>query len=162
MRSSIRPLDGAPRGAEAGFTLVEALVAILVLVIGIMGIANLFAIAASSNAVANQGTAATTSAMQTLERLRATSYPDLVAPMAGAAAAGDLDTASCANGTFSRCDAIPGVGFLSTHWQLRRVTPDLVHITVRAEGTGALSRGRSRAEFTTFRSCTAGGAYGCP
>jgi hypothetical protein len=45
--------------------------------------------------------------------------------------------------------------------------PRLLHIRVRSEGTGALAGARSRAEFTTFRSCTnsdpaTGGCPGAP
>ena len=46
------------RGREAGFTLVEALVAVIVLVFGLMAVTNLMLVAASgSNTVADQGTA---------------------------------------------------------------------------------------------------------
>ena len=53
-------------------------------------------------------------------------------------------------------DDIPGVGQIVTRWQISTVagTGRMVFIQVRSEGTGALSRRRSRAEFTTFRSCT--------
>ena len=49
--------DNTERGAEAGFTLVEALVAVVVLVFGLMAVTNLLLVAASSNSVANQSTA---------------------------------------------------------------------------------------------------------
>jgi hypothetical protein len=67
------------RHGEAGFTLVEALVAILVLVVGLMGIANLFALAASSNSVANHGTAAVAEATETMERLKTIPFMQLLA-----------------------------------------------------------------------------------
>ena len=51
--------------SEAGFTLVEALCAIVILAFGLMAIANLMVVAATSNTVANQSTAATTLATQT-------------------------------------------------------------------------------------------------
>ena len=40
-------------------------------------------------------------------------------------------------------------------------TVRLVQITVRSEGTGALSLGRSRATFTTFRTCTSSAPGSC-
>ena len=59
---------------EAGFTLVEALVAIIVLVFGLMAVTNLMVVAASSNSVANQSTAAVTSATRVLDLIKATSF----------------------------------------------------------------------------------------
>lgn len=50
-------------GGEAGFTLVEALLAVVVLIFGLMAVTNLMLVAASSNSVANQGTPAVTSAI---------------------------------------------------------------------------------------------------
>ncbi len=66
-----------PRGTEAGFTLVEALVAIVVLVFGLMAVTNLLLVAASSNTVANQGTAAVTTATQVLDFLKNTTFNTL-------------------------------------------------------------------------------------
>ena len=59
--------DNVARRGESGFTLVEALVAIVVLVFGLMAVTNLMLVAASSNSVANQGTAAVASATRIVE-----------------------------------------------------------------------------------------------
>jgi type II secretory pathway pseudopilin PulG len=143
------------RPSEDGFTLVEALTAIVVLVFGLMAITNLMLVAASSNAVANQSTAATNSASRVLDMIKSTDYTAL-------SAGGDLDAAvdssapTCAAATPNsyRCrDDIPGVGRIITRWVVTG-TGSLRHIRIRSEGTGPLSAGRSRAEFTTFRSCT--------
>ena len=45
---------------EAGFTLIEALVAIVILAFGLMAVTNLLVVAAASNTVGNHSTAATT------------------------------------------------------------------------------------------------------
>jgi len=155
------------RDAEAGFTLVEALTAIVVLVFGLMAVTNLMLVAASSNSVANQGTAATTSASRILDMLKATRHSDL-------ALGGDVDAAFSAAvapcegalpGDFVCRDDIPGVGRIFTRWAITSVNvwdPDpasgnakeLLYIRVRSEGMGAMAGARSRAEFTTFRSCT--------
>ena len=60
-------------------------------------------------------------------------------------------------------DSIPGVGSIHAHWWLERDATDarLYFVRVRAEGLGALAGARSRAEFTTFRSCT-NLSGGCP
>jgi Tfp pilus assembly protein PilV len=158
MKPSTHEPDG--RRSEAGFTLVEALVAIVVLVFGLMAVTNLMLVAASSNTVANQGTAAVTSATRVMDMLKATTYDTLDNTAGGtdfSAADGGKD---CADTTLVvtdwHCtDTVPGVGAVHTHWYVTATAdPRLLHVRVRSEGTGALSGARSRAEFTTFRACT--------
>jgi type II secretory pathway pseudopilin PulG len=152
-----------PRGGEAGFTLVEALIAIIVLVFGLIGVTNLFVVAKTTTSLANQSSAATTAASETLERLRAMTFTDLMAQAGG----GLSDTASCTNPpatTFWRCDTIPGVGQIYTQWQIVQAPGDvdMYVITVRSEGSG-IARRRSRSEFTLLRSCTGPKVVGgCP
>ena len=146
------------RGAEAGFTLVEALVAIVVLIFGLMAVTNLLVVAASSNSVANQSTAATTTASGVLDMLKATSYEALVpgGVLALEAVPGGGPTCDLAAPADFHCDLeVQGGGRVHTHWVVTPAAdPRLTYIQVRSEGTGALSGPRSRAEFTTFRSCT--------
>jgi type II secretory pathway pseudopilin PulG len=149
------------RGAEAGFTLVEALIAIVILVFGLIAVTNLMLVAASSNSVANQGTAATVSASDRMEKLRDMSFATLSAAGGGLLTAnvgptGPCQTAPLPPATFNCTEDIPGVGIIQTRWAITPVpgTTRLVMIQVRSEGTGVLARARSRAEFQTFRSCT--------
>lgn len=165
MNATIR--EGKARGAEAGFTLVEALVAVVVLVFGLMAVTNLMLVAASSNSVANQGTAAVNSASRAMDLLKATTFTDMLA-------GGGIDPFDASDGGLEctdptlafddwHCnDTVPGVGVVHTHWYVT-TTADarLLHVRVRSEGTGALSGARSRAEFTTFRACT-NAENGCP
>lgn len=141
------------RSSEAGFTLVEALVAIVILVFGLIAVTNLMLVAASSNSVANQSTAAATIAAQRLEQLKAQPFTSLTP---GGDVASDVTN-------FNQDDDVPGVGRIHTRWAVVAIAADaqVYFIQVRSEGTGALSVGRSRAEFTTFRSCT-NVALGCP
>jgi prepilin-type N-terminal cleavage/methylation domain-containing protein len=144
----------APRhDPQAGFTLVEVLTAVVILVFGLIAVTNLFIIAGSSNSVANASTAATGIASQVLEDLKATTYEDL-------APGGSLDANDAG---YSREDDVPGVGQIRTRWVITAVggDPTILRIQVQAEGTGALTGARSRADFTTFRSCTDIEA-GCP
>jgi type II secretory pathway pseudopilin PulG len=155
-------------GGEAGFTLVETLVAIVVLVFGLMAVTNLLLVAASSNTVANQGTAAVNSATRVMELIRSTSFSNL--PAGAPADWADVATKTCTDPALNlnewQCyDDVPGVGRISTHWAITATTDlRLLHIRVRSEGLGALAAGRSRAEFTTFRSCTNAdpATGGCP
>jgi Tfp pilus assembly protein PilV len=139
------------RDTQAGFTLMEALIAMMILTFGLIAITNLMVVAASSNSVANQATAAATVASQQLERLKAQSFNTL-------AAGGDVATDV---NLYNQDDDLPGVGRIHTRWQITGTgDPAVLFIRVRSEGTGLLSVGRSRAEFTTFRTCTSGGL--CP
>lgn len=160
------------RGAEAGFTLVEALVAIVVLVFGLMAVTNLMLVAASSNSVANQGTAAVASAIRAMDMIKATTFGGLseggsTFSTTDAATAKDCSDPSLVVGDWHCSDDVPGVGSIHTHWWISAAVPAdprLLHVRVRSEGTGALSAARSRAEFTTFRACTNSdpATGGCP
>jgi Tfp pilus assembly protein PilV len=158
MRSTIRKTEA--RRAEAGFTLVEALVAIVVLTFGLMAVTNLMLVAASSNSVANQGTAAVTSATRAMDMLKANTYDVLDDSPGGTTFASDHAAKACDAVdlvvTDWHCtDTVPGVGTVHTHWYVTAAAdPRLLHLRVRSEGTGALSGARSRAEFTSFRACT--------
>src|SRR5258708_38977657 len=79
-RGTTMPTCDAPaeRRGEAGFTLVEVLTAIVILIFGLMAVTNLLLIAASSNTVANQSTAAATSASRIMDSLRDTSFQNLL------------------------------------------------------------------------------------
>ncbi len=167
MKTPIR--ESQPATDEAGFTLVEALVAMVVLTFGLMAVTNLMLVAASSNTVANQGTAAVTSATRIMDLIKSTSYANLVPGGITweTSPAGGLDCNDVAVlVTDFHCDEfIPGVGTLHTHWWIT-ATPDLrlLHVRVRSEGRGSLAGARSRSEFTTFRACTNSDPItgGCP
>ena len=137
---------------EAGFTLIEALISIVVLVFGLIAITNLFLVAGSSNTVANQSTAAADVAAQVLENFKSQPWNSTQL----AATTGAFPTA-----TPQRTDSIAGVGTISTWWSITDVDTRTKFIRVRSEGAGVLARARSRAEFTTYRACTTPVA-GCP
>jgi type II secretory pathway pseudopilin PulG len=159
MRMMTSTRDPNARRGEAGFTLVEALVAVVVLIFGLTAVTNLLLVAASANSVANQSTEATASASQVMDVLRSTPWDQL-------AAGGDLDSDVGAAldcralpippGTFNCNDFIQGVGTIKTRWLITPAvgTVRMFQITVRSEGRGALAASRSRANFTTFRTCT--------
>jgi len=138
-------------GREAGFTLVEALVAIVILIFGLMAVTNLMLVAASSNTVANQATAAATTASEQMEVLKAKPFADLVA---GGSVASDVTG-------FNSNSTLPGVGVIHTRWQIASPDGQTRFIRVRSEGLSRLVAARSRAELTTFRTCTAV-QRGCP
>ena len=130
---------------EAGFTLVEVLVAIVVLVFGLIAVTNLLLVGASNNTAANLGTASTAAAAQQMEMFKALGFSDLIL----------LPT------TGNQQVVMPGTGPIQVSWTITRPSPQLLFFTVQAEGTGPLVAARSRAVLTAFRSCTAETA-GCP
>lgn len=147
------------RSNESGFTLVEALVAILVLVFGLIAVSNLMLVASTSTSVANQSTAATVVASRIMENLNMTPWTSL--PVGGSLTA-DLPAAgpacdAIAPGDFNCDSEFPGVGTVHARWQIGVPAAGAVRtlfIQVQAEGTGALSGPRSRATFNMFRTCT--------
>jgi hypothetical protein len=145
-------------GSEAGFTLVEAVIAMVILLVGIMAIANLNLVAASSNMVANQSTAAADRASETIELLKSLPFDD-----PGLVAGGNLDPYNPVGG-YGASTVLAGVGQIRVAWQVDDIDGCAKAIRVRAEGTGVFSRSRSRAEFHTLRSCTtpqSGCSTGC-
>jgi Tfp pilus assembly protein PilV len=129
---------------EAGFTLIEALIAMIVLVFGLIAVGNLLVVATSSNRVAGTATAAANVAQQQIETLRNTPYLTLVAQVGA---------------TQTAVQSVAGMGNVNVSWDVQQIEPELLFIRLRAESDSPLARARSRAEYTMFRACT---NIGCP
>ena len=144
------------RNHEAGFTLMEALIATLILMFGLASIFNLMILATTSNNVANRSSAATLIASRQLEVLRATPYNQL------ALVVGAGDTLTTQTPGFFAITTVEGVGQFETRWMLQTLTnANLMFLQVRTEPGGFRGR-QARAEFTTIRACTLGVTAGCP
>jgi len=156
----------AERCRESGFTLVEALVAMLMLTFGLIAITNLFIVAASSNTVANHSTVAAAQAAEVMERLKSVDFNALVV---GGDLDADVGTPDCdpdtdANrclgaGNYNMRRVIEGVGFVEVRWLIvdtNAAGAATYFIAVRAWSDAPLAQDRSQAEFTTFRACTMG------
>lgn len=155
---------GDGRRSEQGFTLIEAMVAMVILIFGLAAIANLMVVAGTSNTAANHSTAAALAASQQMERIKSVAFPAL--PAAG----GDVDNDVGATG---RCGATPvtatfncdtsatlerdfaGVGTMHVRWQ---IGPGIAaggtatrFIQVSAESRAPAMFRRSRVVLTTFR-----------
>ncbi len=161
---------------QQGFTLVEVLVAIVVLIFGLMAISNLFALATSSNVVARQMTASAAQAAEVMDRLKSVPFSGLVA----GGAADDTALASTASGTPTYTEAQPlqvgtgttvgvyaldrniaGLGTVRVRWQIVNIDNQTKLIHVAAASAVDLLRRRSQVDLMTFRSCT-GPIVGCP
>lgn len=142
---------------QEGFTLIETVIATLILVTGLVALAGLFAVSVTANSAANVSTATTAQATQQLEAIKAQLFDDLIDSLAGNKTAGDLSTdASSDNGVpfFSYTD-VPGVGKIVTRWQIAKMDNATLYIRVRAEAVAVPMMVRTRAEFATFRACAA-------
>jgi len=148
------------RNSEAGFTLIEALTATLILMFGLASIFNLMIVATTSNSVANRASAATMVASQELEVLRSTPFSTIT--LSAASGAPNGDTLENQTAGFFNITEVEGVGRFETRWFVQTLTtPNQLFLQVRTEPGGF--RGRSaRAEFTTIRACTGGPTAGCP
>ena len=166
--------EKAIAAGERGFTLIEALIAIVVLVFGLMAVTNLLLVGATSNTIGNHTTNTTAIATETLERIRdlpfAVGSPPV--PQLIVSPAGSIDVQPTCNdnvvanacvrpGNFQAFKDVPGVGRVNTTWEIVRLDGQTYFIRVRSESTAALARARARAEFTTIRSCTSE-SLGCP
>lgn len=139
---------------EAGFTLVEALMATFILMFGLASIFNLMIVATTSNSVANQSSAATLIAAEQLEVLRATPYNQLVDSA--------VDTLATQTPGYFAISDVAGVGRFETRWLIQTLTnANLRFLQVRTEPGGFRGR-QARADLTTIRSCTLGTTAGCP
>ena len=166
---------------ESGFTLIEALIAMLILIVGLVAIANLFVVAASSNQIGNYTTVTTATASDVMEKLKAVPFVNLTT-YAGTYTAADPwnvqdwndDDFATALASAPACGApaaligkdtcvtqLAGVGTVVTHWKI--IDPAAGgtltrFILVRSEVRALLGRS-TRAQFATFRSCV---ANSCP
>jgi type II secretory pathway pseudopilin PulG len=113
---------------EAGFTLVEALIAMVILMFGLVAVTNLFLVAGSSNTVGNHSSVATTQAAEVMDRLRGIEYRALT-DVGGGNGGGDTITgngpvclepaANCVvPGTYEMTRTVPGVGTFTTSWAI--------------------------------------------
>lgn len=145
----------ADRNGEAGFTLLEAVMATLILLFGLASIFNLMIVAISSNSLANRASGAVAIASQEMEVLRSTPFTALVDSPVG------VDTLEVQTPGFFRIDNADGVASYESRWAVQTLTdPNLKYLRVRTEPQGF--RGRTaRAELTSIRSCTAGTVAGC-
>ena len=147
--------DGAAereRSSEGGFTLVEALIAIVILMVGLAAVSNLMIVSATSNTGANLSTASTAAATTAMETVKSR-------PFANLAVGGNL--ASPVPTFSTTASPVPGVGIADVKWQISTPpnVPNVRFIQVRTQMLGRLGAGWSKADFTTFRACT---EAGCP
>jgi Tfp pilus assembly protein PilV len=142
------------RPRERGFTLIEALIAVVILIFGLVAVAQLLAVASASNSTANRSSAAAAAASQEMERLQ-------TIPFASLTTGGSVDNITAATGACGGAFVdrdIAGVGRVRTCRRIdAAVGTNVVFIRVASQVLGPFSN-LSRAEFTTFRTVNGAGA----
>jgi len=147
--SKAKWLPNRARDHEQGFTLIEALIAVIILIVGLVAVAQLLAVAAASNSTANQTSAAAAVASQELERLQTIPIGQLVPTTGGLPA--DI-TVGCGGAAAAPDSDIAGVGRVRTCWQITSLggSNPVFYIAVRSQALGPFSW-LTRSEFSTFR-----------
>ena len=175
------PIKNRNRAGEQGFSLIEVLIAILILTVGLLALAQMMMIAANSNALSGRMTASAALAKEQLELLKAAPFyldpanisTGSVNPMLQAGGDLDADTAVAGQDFFQYYDPdgqplIPngpdGASFV-VRWQVEQVVQpggngalplSMLRITVRCTGLGAAYQFVGDANLMTFRTANIG------
>lgn len=158
-------------GSESGHTIIEAAIATLILLVGLIPVANLFIVAGTSVSAAHHLTAAVAQASEIMETLRAIPFDHLKPggnlsadrPLAEASASPVLTDENHDLRLYGLQRSLPGVGTIATRWQITAVDHRTLYIQVVTWSTAAAARGRSRVALAAFRTCTADAPpAGCP
>lgn len=125
---------------DDGFSLVEVLIAALVLATGVIAMAQLFAIAAAANVAARSKTVATILAEQKVEQLRALGWPDL-APGGSLStnAPGFVDHISAGGVVVGVAAQRPSEAVYTRRWTIESASADAVIVQVRVVAKGDLA-----------------------
>jgi Tfp pilus assembly protein PilV len=124
---------------DSGSTLIEVLIAMLVLTSGVFAMAQLFVLAGATNTVARHTTVAATLAAQKLEQILSSD----IAP-----APESVDHMDAAGRVLSRDAPPPSEAVYTRRWSIDALTPDTVRILVRVGRTDRSGRLRRMSDET--------------
>lgn len=156
------------RPNESGFSLVEVMVAIVILTVGLLALAQMMVLATNSNTLSGRMTSSSALAKEQLERLKATPfYVDPLTKTRSPALAdgGDLDSTAAGYAQYYDAQGQPvaGNGLYEVRWQIRTINTNLplemVEIRVRclpAAGIREQFGVIGEARFTTYRTANVG------
>jgi prepilin-type N-terminal cleavage/methylation domain-containing protein len=169
------------RESERGFSLVEVMIAILILTIGLLSLAQMMMVATNANALSGHMTASAALAKEQLELLKAAPFylnpADIssgsINPMLQVGGDIDADRSGGGQDYFQYYDPDgqplvpngPSGGAYVVRWQVEEVVPpsgngtlplSMVRITVRCAGMAAAYQFQGDAIFMTFRTANIG------
>ena len=152
---------------DEGFSLIEVMVAIVILTVGLLSLAQMMVVATNSNSLSGRMTSCSALAKEQLERLKASPFytnPQALIRNPILAAGGDINATVGGYSQLYDTEGIPtaGGGMFEVRWQIADVPTALplamVSIQVRCLGaTGADQFSViGEARFTTFRTANVG------
>ena len=157
-------LSNKNRGREAGFTLIEVMVAIVILTVGLLSLAQMMVLATNSNTLSGRMTSSSALAKEQLERLKAVPFysdPQARIRSNGLNDGGDLDTDQAGYVAYYDVNGTPSVAGAATfvvRWTVTTVPTalplEMVEIRVRcapAAGDNDQFAFIGEARFITYR-----------
>ncbi len=166
MRPNPKPTGNANK--DEGFSLIEVMVAIVILTVGLLSLAQMMVLATNSNSLSGRMTSCSALAKEQLERLKATPfYTDPVAKTRNPQLNAGGDINSTVGGYFQLYDSsgLPaaGPGAFEVRWQITDVNNpglplEMVRIQMRCLSTSAGDQFAiiGDARFTTYRTANVG------
>jgi prepilin-type N-terminal cleavage/methylation domain-containing protein len=154
--------------ANEGFSLIEVMVAIVILTVGLLALAQMMVIATNSNSLSGRMTSCSALAKEQLERIKAAPFytdPTTLTRNPLLAAGGDINATVGGYSQIYDPDGLPtaGAGLFEVRWQITDVPTllplQMVNITVRclpAAGMGDQFAVIGEARFITFRTANVG------
>lgn len=149
------------RRGEQGFTLVESITAIVILMVGLVAVANLMLVSTTSTTVANHMTATSAEASRVMdmlktipwEDLRCTRATSLTADLPSTNSTSSLTTTAGVLNTANIYSDVRGIGRIRTRYRVVNVDRHTRYITVQSESMGRVATGKAQATFTSLRVC---------
>lgn len=155
--------------SEGGFTLIEVMVAIVILTVGLLSLAQMMVLATNSNTLSGRMTSASALAKEQLERLKAAPFftdPTSFTRNPALADGGDIDSTVAGYVQYYDVDGLPTTAdnaLYEVRWEIQTVPSGLplqmVRIRVRclpAAGMQDQFAIIGEARFTTFRVANVG------
>ena len=156
--------------SESGFTLIEVLIAIVILSIGLLSLAQMIVLATRANSLSGRMTASAALARERLERLKAAPFytnPAIRARNPVLQDGGDVDAGGGNYVQFYDADGQPvaaGTGIYEVRWEINSVISpglplEMLEIRVRclpAAGMRSQFAVIGEARFTTYRTANIG------
>jgi prepilin-type N-terminal cleavage/methylation domain-containing protein len=152
---------------DEGFSLIEVMVAIVILTVGLLSLAQMMVVATNSNSLSGRMTSCSALAKEQLERLKAAPFfpnPPALVRNPLLAAGGDVNNTVGGYSQLYDPDGLPtnGNGMFEVRWQIADVPTALPLAMVRIDVRCLAATGADQfsfigeARFTTFRTANVG------